>query len=193
VSTDYVFDGSQRAPYREDDPVAPLNVYGRSKAEAEQRVLECCPTALVIRTSAFFGPWDEHNFVTLALRALRAGQPFRAAHDMVVSPTYVPDLANVTCDLLIDRASGIWHVTNGEPLSWAAFAQRAAEIVGASAHSLTPCSTADLALTARRPRYSALRSNRSALMPALDDALARYHALRHATRPAERGAARMAA
>jgi dTDP-4-dehydrorhamnose reductase len=77
-------------PYVESDPPAPLNVYGRSKAEAERRVLECHPAALVVRTSAFFGPWDEYNYVALVLRALRAGKPFLAATDLVVSPTYVP-------------------------------------------------------------------------------------------------------
>ncbi|HBY80153.1 MAG TPA: hypothetical protein DEG47_24795, partial [Cyanobacteria bacterium UBA11148] len=54
-------------PYVESNTVAPLNVYGRSKVEAEVRVLTAYPSSLVIRTSAFFGPWDEYNFVTIAL------------------------------------------------------------------------------------------------------------------------------
>ena len=69
-SSDLVFDGKQQSPYLESDPVGPLNSYGRSKAEAERRVLDLFPEALVVRTSAFFGPWDMHNFVTLALKAL---------------------------------------------------------------------------------------------------------------------------
>jgi dTDP-4-dehydrorhamnose reductase len=93
--------------------VAPLNAYGRSKAEAERRVLDSDPQALVVRTSAFFGPWDEHNFVTQALAALGEGRPFAAAGDMTVSPTYVPDLVNACLDLLIDKECGIWHLTNG--------------------------------------------------------------------------------
>ena len=75
----------------------------------------------------------------------------------MISPTCVPDPVNVTLDLLIDGASGIWHVTNGEPVTWAAFAKRAAQIAGASARSLTTCNSRDLALTAPRPRYSAMR------------------------------------
>src|SRR5205823_1854885 len=72
-SSDLVFDGSKGAPYVESDPVSPLNVYGRSKADAEVRVLRELPAALVVRTSAFFGPWDEYNFVTMALRTMAEG------------------------------------------------------------------------------------------------------------------------
>ena len=66
-SSDLVFDGTLDRPYVESDKVAPLGVYGRSKADAERRVLDSDPQALVIRTSAFFGPWDEHNFVVQTL------------------------------------------------------------------------------------------------------------------------------
>ncbi|HBL13524.1 MAG TPA: dTDP-4-dehydrorhamnose reductase, partial [Cyanobacteria bacterium UBA11162] len=89
-SSDLVFDGTGANPYVESNTVAPLNVYGRSKVEAEVRVLKAYPSSLVIRTSAFFGPWDEYNFVTIALRQLAAGHTFVAAEDSVVSPTYVP-------------------------------------------------------------------------------------------------------
>ncbi|MGA9380186.1 MAG: family 1 glycosylhydrolase, partial [Phormidium sp.] len=80
-SSDLVFDGTSAAPYVESDIVSPLNVYGRSKAEAEARVLKAHPTSLMVRTSAFFGPWDEYNFLTIALRTLASGQPFLAAAD----------------------------------------------------------------------------------------------------------------
>ena len=69
ATTDLVFDGARPQPYVESDAPAPLNVYGRTKAEAEARVLSAYPQALVVRTSAFFGPRDECNYVTLALRA----------------------------------------------------------------------------------------------------------------------------
>ena len=173
-STDLVFDGERDAPYVESDAPAPLNVYGRSKAEAECRVLECHPKALVVRTSAFFGPWDEYNYVALVLRALRAGQPFSAATDLVVSPTYVPDLVNTSLDLLIDGAAGIWHLTNGEPVTWAELAIRAADCAKLSTDSLVSCRSAELDFVATRPRYSALATNRSVLMPSLESSLARY-------------------
>ncbi|HVE49619.1 MAG TPA: family 1 glycosylhydrolase [Casimicrobiaceae bacterium] len=173
-SSDLVFDGSSSEPYIETDVPAPLNVYGRSKAEAELRVLDRYPEALVVRTSAFFGPWDDHNYVTAALRALRSRLPFLAAGDMIMSPTYVPDLVNVSLDLLIDRTAGIWHLSNGDAVTWAEFAVRAAKAAGLRADSLIVCSTAALELAARRPRYSALTSARSMLMPSLTDALTRY-------------------
>jgi dTDP-4-dehydrorhamnose reductase len=173
-STDLVFDGARREPYVEADAPRPLNTYGTSKAEAEARVLGRHPDALVVRTSAFFGPWDEHNHVAHALRAFRERRTFAAANDLVVSPTYVPDLVNVTLDLLIDQASGIWHVSNGEPVTWADFARRAAEAAGVRADSLVPCRSDALHYRAARPAYSALGSARSTLMPSLADALRRY-------------------
>ncbi|HVE49431.1 MAG TPA: family 1 glycosylhydrolase [Casimicrobiaceae bacterium] len=179
-SSDLVFDGSRHEPYVESDAPAPLNVYGRSKAEAESRVLAHHPDALVVRTSAFFGPWDEHNHVTLALQALHAGRPFRAATDLVVSPTYVPDLVNVALDLLVDGCAGIWHLSNGEPLSWADLALRAADVAGVDAASLVRCKSAELSLRAPRPRYSALASVRAPSMPSLTSALERYAAARSA-------------
>src|SRR5919202_1239038 len=106
-SSDLVFDGRRSTPYTEEDAPRPLNVYGRSKAEAERLVLAAHPGALVVRTSAFFGPWDDHNFVTLALRELAEGRRVEAPHDQVVSPTYVPHLVDATLDLLIDGEHGI--------------------------------------------------------------------------------------
>src|SRR5205085_4596445 len=84
-SSDLVFDGEASSAYRESDVPKPLNVYGLSKAEAERRVLDALPAALVVRTSAFFGPWDEYNFVAVALRALSAGRLFPAAEDAQIS------------------------------------------------------------------------------------------------------------
>ena len=107
-SSDLVFDGRKGCPYLEDNAVAPLSVYGRSKAEGERRVLETYPKALVVRTSAFFGPWDEHNFVAVTLAALERGEAVAVAADSVITPTYVPALVDTTLDLLIDggRACG---------------------------------------------------------------------------------------
>lgn len=177
-SSDLVFDGARDGPYVESDPVAPLNVYGRSKAEAERRVLDACPHALVVRTSAFFGPWDDCNFVTVVLRTLSAGQPFAAAADTVVTPTYVPDLVHACLDLMIDRAHGIWHLANADALSWAELARKACALAGVDDALLQPVPLAALGLAAPRPRYSALGSARARLLPGLDDALARYLQLR---------------
>ena len=173
-SSDLVFGGDKDEPYVESDPVRPLGVYGRSKAEAEKRVLEALPSALVVRTSAFFGPWDAHNFVTLALTALEAGRPFAAADDLVVSPTYVPDLVEHALDLLIDGESGIWHLANAGATTWAELARAAAALAGVDASTLEPRPARELGFAAPRPRYSALASERAALTPPLEAALARY-------------------
>ena len=185
-SSDQVFDGKAGAPYVESDGTSPLNVYGRSKAEAEAMVLGALPLALVIRTSAFFGPWDEHNFVTVALRSLASGQSFRAADDSVVSPTYVPDLVHATLDLLIDNEQGIWHLANAGATTWADLARRAAKLAEIDAGPLEACSTRSLHLAAPRPLYSVLTSERGTLLPSLDDALLRY--LRECERGWERDA-----
>jgi dTDP-4-dehydrorhamnose reductase len=174
-SSDLVFDGAGRSePYVESDLVAPLNAYGRSKAEAERLVLVALPEALVVRTSAFFGPWDEYNFVTVALRALARGEEFAAADDCLVSPTYVPDLVSVCLDLLIDGEGGVWHLANQGSVSWAGLARRAAELAGLDPRAVRPVTTRSFGWAAERPPYSVLGSERGALLRPLDEALACY-------------------
>ncbi|HKQ05901.1 MAG TPA: family 1 glycosylhydrolase [Blastocatellia bacterium] len=173
-SSDLVFDGERTTPYVESDRVAPLSAYGESKAQAEAHVLQRWPGALVIRTSAFFGPWDDYNFVTLALRALAEGREFIAADDLVVSPTYVPDLVNSSLDLLIDGERGIWHLANAGAVTWAELARRAAMFAGLSSEQIKARPVAALGLIAPRPRYAVLGSERGTLMPSLEDALSRY-------------------
>ena len=173
-SSDLVFDGTAQEPYVESACVVPLNVYGRSKAEAEERIREAHPAALVVRTSAFFSPWDEHNFVTAALRTLASGETFVAADDAMVSPTYVPDLVNASLDLLIDGERGIWHLANSGALTWAELARRAAELAGLDASRVQGCPTSALGLAAPRPLYSVLGSERGAILPPLEESLVRY-------------------
>lgn len=173
-SSDLVFDGASVSPYLESNPVAPLNVYGQSKAEAEVRVLEACPSALVIRTSAFFGPWDEYNFLTVALRTLAAGKTFVAAQDAVVSPTYVPDLVHASLDLLIDGECGLWHLANSSAVTWADMAHLGAKQADLDVTRIHAVSTQALNLVALRPTYSVLSSERGILLPPLENAISRY-------------------
>jgi dTDP-4-dehydrorhamnose reductase len=173
-SSDLVFDGGATRPYVESDRPAPLNAYGRSKVQAEELVLAAHAQALIVRTSAFFGPWDVHNFLTLALDALSAGKPWVAADDQVVSPTYVPDLVHATLDLLIDGAFGVWHLANREAVTWAAFARHAAHLAGVPADLVQGCPTDSLDQRAVRPRFTALASERGWIMPSLADALERF-------------------
>ena len=193
-SSDLVFDGRKGTPYVESDAVSPLNVYGRSKAEAERRVLELLPSALVVRASAFFGPWDEYNFITLALNTLAEGRTFVAADDCVISPTYVPDLVNASLDLLIDGERGVWHLANEGALSWAELARVAARRAGLDKRLVEARPTAALRLAAPRPLYGVLASERGQLLPPFEDALARYlneRAPRYAARSAAAGGGRL--
>lgn len=173
-SSDLVFDGRQNDPYVESDAVSPINIYGKSKAEAETSVLERHPGSLVVRTSSFFGPWDQHNFVTQALATLGSGGAFQAASDIIVSPTYVPDLVNTCLDLMIDRECGVWHLTNGHPITWVELANKAAGLAGVDASRLEAQPGASIAYIAPRPLFTALHSERAMLLPSLDDALGRF-------------------
>lgn len=172
-SSDLVFDGQLSRPYLESDKPAPLNIYGQSKLRAERQVLEIMPDSLVVRTSAFFGPWDEYNMVTIALRALAAGETFLAAGDIKVSPTHVPDLVHATLDLLIDGENGIWHLANNGTLSWAELAQLAADIAHINTGAVVAQPASTLGFTAPRPYYSALGSERGQLLSTVEDALQR--------------------
>ncbi|MBV9574482.1 MAG: sugar nucleotide-binding protein [Acidobacteriales bacterium] len=175
-SSDLVFGGPWEGsrPYLEPDIPNPVNCYGMSKAQAEQRVFQVMEDALVVRTSAFFGPWDSHNFVAIALRELEARRQFFAASDITVSPTYVPDLVHACLDLLVDREKGIWHLANVGAVTWSGLAEKAAQVARVSTHSLSPCPLVGLKLRAKRPSYSALSSEKALLLPSLDDALHRF-------------------
>ena len=179
-SSDLVFDGAQARPYVEGDAVSPLNIYGHSKAAAEQIVLGQLEHALIVRTSSFFGPWDNYNFLTQVLQALERGAPFTAASDIVVTPTYVPDLVHACLDLIIDRERGIWHLTNHTALTWVELANKAARQAGLDASRLEQRRAADFNFQAERPLYSALSSQRAILLPSLDNAIARFLEMRAA-------------
>ena len=173
-SSDLIFNGEKNEAYVERDQVSPLNVYGLSKARAETEVLRQYANALIIRTSAFFGPWDEYNFVHAVLRTLATGKHFVAADDVTISPTYVPHLVNATLDLLIDGEHGVWHLANSGATTWADFAKMAAEMGGSNHAHVRGRPNASLSLAARRPAFSALSSERGTLLPSLEQGLEHY-------------------
>ncbi len=173
-SSDLVFDGTKSTPYVEGDIASPLNAYGRAKLEAERQILEHEPSALMIRTAAFFGPWDRHNFVTLALDSLRRGEPWKAVNDQWVSPTYVPDLVQAALNLLVDGEHGLWHLSNRGAVSWAEFAHLAAETASLDTGLIQALPSSEFGQLAPRPRYSVLGSERAQLMPTLENAMFRY-------------------
>jgi dTDP-4-dehydrorhamnose reductase len=137
-------------------------------------VLEQFPAALVIRTSAFFGPWDRYNFVHNVINDLASGRTVSAAADISVSPTYVPDLVNASLDLLIDGERGIWHLTNPAIVTWADFARLVADMAGYDGARVESSSSASLRFTAARPSFTPLASERGSFMPGLEDSLHRF-------------------
>lgn len=180
-SSDLVFDGQRRAPYRESDPPAPVNTYGRSKHAAEQAVLGACRSALVIRTSSFFGPWDTSNFVNQALETLAGGRCFHALQDVTVSPTYLPDLVHACLDLLIDAEQGLWHVINAGSVTWLELGREVARLAGFDPTLMKGRRLADARLPAARPPFTAMRTERGASLPGLFDAVGRFLRERAAT------------
>ena len=173
-SSDLVFDGRAGRSYLESDAPSPLNVYGRSKAEAERGVLEAGGRPLVVRTAAFFSPHDPHNFASWVVRELGAGRSVRAAADCVVSPTYVPQLVSASLDLLIDGESGIRHLVNAGAVSWAEFAVQIAEAAGLDARLVRGIPAGEMGWPALRPAYAALGTERGQLLPSLDAAVETY-------------------
>ena len=171
-SSDLVFDGANRSPYVESHPVAPLNAYGRSKAALEQSVLECLPHALVVRTSAFIDAVDQRTFAGWVMACASRGERIRTSAN-VVSPTYIPALADALLDLLVDGESGVWHLANSGSISWTELAQRVVTEMGADPDLVEEVPAHELGRVAPRPAYSVLGSERGAIMPTLEESLGR--------------------
>ncbi len=132
LSTDYVFDGKKKVPYVENDPVAPLQVYGQSKLAGEQEVLEAHDRSLVVRTSTLYGPGCRRrlHYVDAVLSRARDEGRLELVRPPVSSPTYAPDLAEAICELLGVGATGIVHWANAGSCSRFELAMAALEISG---------------------------------------------------------------
>jgi dTDP-4-dehydrorhamnose reductase len=158
-STDFVFDGTLRRPYRPDDPTNPLSAYGRSKLKGE-RALHAQPglSYLLVRTSWLYGPGGA-SFPQAMVTLARQGVPLRVVADQTGTPTFTHDLAAATLDLLDRGARRTWHLTNAGETTWLEFA-RATLAAFAVAAEVTPITSADWKqarpASATRPAYSVL-------------------------------------
>jgi dTDP-4-dehydrorhamnose reductase len=176
LSSDYVFDGSHTSPYEIDDTRNPQSVYGRSKAEAEVRLLETLPSCCIARTSWLFGTGGK-CFPDTILRLAATRPVLDVVSDQRGSPTYVIDLARAIVQLCRKDASGIVHITNAGECSWFEFAREILRDTG-STTEVRPVTSEKMARPAPRPAYSVL-STTSLLkhgieMPSWNDALLRY-------------------
>ena len=159
VSTDYVFDGTAERPYREEDEVCPLGVYGQTKRDGEVAVLAADASHLVIRTQSLFGRHGP-NFVKAIIRRLHEHDgPLRVVDDQVSAPTYTGHLAEGLVKLTQGSASGIVHLTASGSCSWYTFACAIAEQVKPGAEIQTQ-SSAELNRPARRPAFSVLNNDK---------------------------------
>lgn len=157
VSTDYVFDGTKTAPYENGDERNPINAYGRSKAEAEQKLVSILPECCIVRTSWLFGPGGK-CFPDTILKLAEARPEIKVVNDQRGSPTYTLDLAEAIIKLVHAGARGIVHCTNRGECTWYEFA---CEIVRQAARGtrVRPTTSTEFVRPAERPKYSVLSAS----------------------------------
>ncbi len=159
ISTDFVFDGKKREPYREEDPPDPLSAYGRGKRQGEEAALRV-PSGLVVRSSWLFGPagW---NFIEAILKQVEAGRRrLTVVNDQTGRPTATSDLAEAILALVEAGAVGIYHFANRGEVSWFDFAREILVLSGRDDVLVEPTDSEKLARPARRPAYSVLDISR---------------------------------
>ena len=153
-STDFVFDGSIREPYRETDPANPLSVYGQSKLAGEQQIQEVFDDYLIVRTSWMFGRGG-NNFVKTICRLAAERPEVQVVDDQRGSPTSAADLAAILKVALEKNLCGIYHACNTGVCSWFEFAREAVELAGLSGR-VVPVTSEHMPRPAPRPAFSAM-------------------------------------
>jgi dTDP-4-dehydrorhamnose reductase len=176
LSSDYVFDGKNTSPYETGDARNPQSVYGRSKAEAEVRLLEVLPECCIARTSWLFGTGGK-CFPDTILKLAASRPTLDVVNDQRGCPTYSVDLARAIIGLCHNNASGIVHTTDAGECSWFEFAREIVKGAGLAAE-VRPVSSQQMARPAPRPAYSVLSAKSlqgyGIAMPTWKDALQRY-------------------
>jgi dTDP-4-dehydrorhamnose reductase len=179
-STDYVFDGRQRRPYRETDPPGPLSVYAASKLAGEYFVRATLERYFLIRTCGLYGIAGSRdkggNFVETMLRLAREGRDIRVVGDQVLTPTSARELARKVRQLVETGQYGLYHITNNGECSWYQFAQAIFELAGLNPRLLETTSAA-YGARANRPAYSVL-DNANLYRLGLDDLRPWHEALK---------------
>lgn len=172
VSSDYVFDGSKRAPYTPRDEPNPLSAYGRSKLEGERATADANPRHLVVRSSWLFGPGGG-NFVDTMLRLGRERDQLRVVEDQVGCPTYTGHLAPALVELARSEDYGIHHLAGSGSCSWYELAGAALAAAGVRVQ-IEPCTSAEFPRPAPRPAYSVLAGDGRRVLPHWRDGVREY-------------------
>lgn len=157
-STDFVFDGEKRIPYREEDIVNPLSVYGKSKSEGEKLVREEYDRVYIIRTSWVFGIGN-NNFTKQVIKWSKERKNLRIVDDQISSPTYSYDLANYTLKLIESGKYGLYHLSNSGECSKYEQAKYILKKIGWKG-ILEKATTEEFNLKAKRAKYSKISSER---------------------------------
>lgn len=154
-STDFAFDGRKQTPYVETDETNPLCVYGKSKLDGEKALLATeAPGALILRTAWLFGP-GRKNFVQTILNLAKDRDSLNVVHDQIGSPTYTPDLARYSLELVDAGGEGIYHMVNSGQASWCELAAEAVHLAGLSC-AVRAIPSSEYPQKAHRPPYSVL-------------------------------------
>src|SRR6266853_3061092 len=176
LSSDYVFDGTKTVPYETGDARNPQSVYGRSKAEAEIKLLELLPSCCIVRTSWLFGLGGK-CFPDTILKLAASRPALDVVNDQRGCPSYTVDLTRAIIRLCCESASGIVHVTNAGECTWFELASAIVQQAGLRT-TVRPVSSQQMARQAPRPAYSVLSPQSlrhwRIEMPTWGDALQRY-------------------
>lgn len=156
VSTDYVFDGTNHTPYKEDQATCPNSVYGRTKLAGEQSVLANCGQSIIIRTAWLYSIYG-NNFVKTMIRLGKEKEELGVIFDQVGTPTYARDLA-VAIFAAINKGivPGVYHFSNEGVISWYDFTKAIHRIAGITTCKVRPLHTEEYPTPAARPHYSVL-------------------------------------
>lgn len=156
VSTDYVFDGTKHTPYVESDEPCPNSVYGQTKLEGEQAVMQLCPKAMIIRTAWLYSEFG-NNFVKTMIRLGKERDKLGVIFDQIGTPTYAHDLATAIMTAIDkDITPGVYHFSNEGVTSWYDFTKSIHRLSGINTCKVSPLHTEEYPTPACRPAYSVL-------------------------------------
>ena len=166
ISTDYVFDGKSNKPYTENDPVNPINAYGKTKLAGEQAILkEMSNNAIIIRTSSLYSEFG-NNFVNTMLKLGKERDDLTVVNDQIGSPTYATDLASVILFIIQSKhffsenqETQIYHYSNEDNCTWYEFAEEIFKLTNIKCN-LSSISTEQYLTKAKRPRNTVMNKDK---------------------------------